>query len=125
VDEVEAVRYVHRVLRPGGVCLTSEPGKGHATNESVSALAKKFNVTEKDMPPQKIRRIGKGVGFHSFHTFPHAQDLKQSIYVIETATRWRRLAAKAGPLGRMALRAYTLNRLLFPRQGNAIVKMVK
>ena len=30
VDEEAALRMVCRVLRPNGVCITSEPGDGHA-----------------------------------------------------------------------------------------------
>jgi len=125
VDEIEAVRMVHRALRPGGVCLTSEPGKGHGRNEAVAALAKEYNVTEKDMPPKKIRRIGKHVGFRAFQVFPHAGDLKQSIYATEAGTRLHRLTAKAGPLGLLVLKAFTFYVLFFPTQRKSIVKMVK
>jgi SAM-dependent methyltransferase len=125
VDEVEAVRMVHRALRPGGVCLTSEPGKGHAANEAVAAATKRYNVTEKDMPPKRIRQIGAQVGFRAFQVFPHAGDLKRSIYATEAGTRLDRLAAKLGPLRVLVLRAFTLFILFFPTQRNAIVRMVK
>jgi SAM-dependent methyltransferase len=125
IDEFEAVRMVHRALRPGGVCLTSEPGAGHAMNPSVAAIARQYNVTEKSMPPRHIRRIGKLVGFHAFQTFPHAQDLKQSIYATDTDSRAHRLAARLGPLRRMALKGYALFVLFLATRRPAIVKMVK
>lgn len=63
VDERAAIRAVHRALKPGGVLITLEPGVGHATSPTSIDAAKKFGVTERDMPPRLILRAAKEVGF--------------------------------------------------------------
>jgi SAM-dependent methyltransferase len=66
-DERLALAGVHRALRPGGVCITVEPGAGHAAN--AQAVAERFGVTEKDMPPRHIMAIGRDVGFREFRVY--------------------------------------------------------
>jgi len=70
VDEALALRKTFQALRPGGLCVTSEPGEGHA---AVSAeIAARYDVTEKDMPPAKIMALGRDAGFQHCHVFPHS-----------------------------------------------------
>ena len=63
-DERAALAAAHAALKPGGVCVTVEPGKGHAAASSSAADA--FGVTEKDMPPHHVITIGRSVGFREF-----------------------------------------------------------
>jgi 2-polyprenyl-3-methyl-5-hydroxy-6-metoxy-1,4-benzoquinol methylase len=78
VDEVSALRSAYRALKPGGICITSEPGRGHARRSA--AVAAEFDVTERDMHPAKIKRAAKKVGFSSASVHPHAQYLYIALY---------------------------------------------
>lgn len=71
-DERAALTAAYAALRPGGICLTVEPGEGHA---DVSAHAvREFGVTEKDMPPHHIIELGRAVGFRQFRVFARSND---------------------------------------------------
>lgn len=78
VDEVGALRSAFRALKPGGICITSEPGLGHERRSA--AMIQEFGVTERDMHPAKIIRGGKKVGFTSFAVHPHAYYLYIALY---------------------------------------------
>src|SRR5262249_33744682 len=56
-------------LKPGGVCLTVEPGEGHATSEPTRKYVESYGVTEKDMPPRRIIAVAREVGFRSFRVY--------------------------------------------------------
>src|SRR5262249_55013037 len=43
-DEDAAVRMVHRALRPGGVCVASEPGHGHASSQVARQAVEQHGV---------------------------------------------------------------------------------
>ena len=73
VDEELALRMAHRALRPGGICITCEPGAGHADKARPRAL--EYNVTEKDMPPRLIRALAGKIGFRECHVYPQPSDL--------------------------------------------------
>jgi SAM-dependent methyltransferase len=71
-DERAALKAAYAALRPGGICLTVEPGEGHA---AVSTEAvKTFGVTEKDMPPHHIIAIGQSLGFQQFQVYARSSD---------------------------------------------------
>ena len=76
-DERAALAGAYRALRPGGVCLTVEPGRGHAA--SARATAERFGVTEKDMPPERIIALGRALGFRAFRVYP-----RPAVYPILT-----------------------------------------
>jgi ubiquinone/menaquinone biosynthesis C-methylase UbiE len=80
VDEEAALAAVYRALKPGGWCITCEPGAGHSTSEGARHAVATYGVTEKDMPPSKIIRVGKRVGFRKFRVYPHAHDLNRHVY---------------------------------------------
>lgn len=78
LDEVSALRSAWRALKPGGICITSEPGLGHARRSA--AIIAEFGTTERDMHPAKIIRVGKKVGFRKFSVHPHAYYLYIALY---------------------------------------------
>jgi SAM-dependent methyltransferase len=80
IDEEAAMRVVYHALRPGGICMTSEPGRGHArTRESIDAI-RRDNVTERDMPPGRIITAAKKAGFREFRVYPHASHVHALLY---------------------------------------------
>jgi SAM-dependent methyltransferase len=76
-NEITALERVFRALKPGGVCVTAEPGVGHSSSEAARQFAATYGVTEKDMPPQHIIDCARRIGFRHFEVFerpsaPHA-----------------------------------------------------
>lgn len=71
-DEVAALRSAHRALKPGGICVTLEPGKGHHATEMSKNAVDNLGVTERDMPPSLIIASGRRAGFtiHAVHERP-------------------------------------------------------
>jgi 2-polyprenyl-3-methyl-5-hydroxy-6-metoxy-1,4-benzoquinol methylase len=74
-DEVQALQRVYQALKPGGLCVTSEPGVGHSRSPASIAAMQQYHVTERDMPPFKIIQAGKQVGFRTARIYPHAHHL--------------------------------------------------
>jgi ubiquinone/menaquinone biosynthesis C-methylase UbiE len=80
VDERLAIQKAFQALRPTGLCLTSEPGKGHQDSEGAREAMARFQVTEKDMPPAKIVALAREVGFTSFQLYPYAPEITARIF---------------------------------------------
>jgi len=80
VSETDALRMVHRALKPGGVCVTSEPGRGHADSADARHAVETYQVTERDMPPERIIRAGRQVGFRRFCVYPHTKPLSLLVF---------------------------------------------
>lgn len=68
-DEDLALSAVCRVLKPGGLCLTAEPGADHDAAEATRGAVDRFGVTEKSMPPSRIIAAGRRAGFRSFDVY--------------------------------------------------------
>jgi SAM-dependent methyltransferase len=124
VDEELALRAVHRSLKSGGICVTSEPGLGHSREPHSLEAMHKFDVTEKDMPPNHVKAVARRVGFREFSVYPHAYDFQRLVYDAAGPFRWP--AVYLGGCGRVLRSLLLLLRLLtyrLPR--SAIVKMTK
>jgi SAM-dependent methyltransferase len=80
VDEGAAIREAFRVLKRGGLCLTSEPGKGHQHTPPAQEAVLRYGVTEKDMEPEKVIALGRLAGFRRFRVYPRAFQLHNIIY---------------------------------------------
>ncbi len=78
VNEKYAVEGAFRALKPGGLCVVSEPGRGHEAR-SAEAIAQ-YDVTEKDMPPSLIRKLGKAAGFGKCKTYPRGDHIGRLLY---------------------------------------------
>jgi SAM-dependent methyltransferase len=71
-DERAALAAAFAALKGGGVCVTIEPGEGHAA-ASVHAV-ETHGVTEKDMPPHHVITVGRSVGFREFRVYSRAAE---------------------------------------------------
>ena len=107
INETQAIRAAWRALRPGGSLVASEPGVGHA--RASQDFAGKYDVTDKDMPPFRIVRLGKKIGFRTARIYPHADCFGAALY---------------GRRGIAAASAYTLWHLVLRRR-NGIAVLVK
>jgi SAM-dependent methyltransferase len=116
-DEEAALRSTLHSLKPGGICLTSEPGTGHA--EASRHTVDQFGVTERDMPAWHIVEVGLRVGFATASVFPRADDVGIRLYsrVAPAGSRWKR-RLKVSILGR-SLR--TLKTIELAKRDNGIV----
>ncbi len=77
-DELAALRSAYRALAPGGICVALEPGYGHQLKSRKIATA--YDVTEKDMPPAYIWRLGRKVGFANCRMLPEPRHLARALY---------------------------------------------
>jgi len=79
-NEDTAIERVFEALRSGGVCVLSEPGKGHSKTATSIDAVRRFQVTEKDMPPTKIIKLAKSVGFSKYRIYPSANYCSKRIF---------------------------------------------
>jgi SAM-dependent methyltransferase len=78
IDEAAALRCAFEALKPGGVCIALEPGRGHGRKSR--AIDAEFDVTDKDMPPRYVCRVGRRVGFSHCRIVPAPQHLGKALY---------------------------------------------
>ncbi len=62
-DWRSAIAEVYRVLRPGGVFVVQEPGRGHSKQSESIAQMDQFGVLEQDMPPGLLVKACRAAGF--------------------------------------------------------------
>ena len=89
-DEFLALQGAWRALKPGGICVTLEPGRGHHKTEMSRNAVTHLGVTERDMPPSLIVSSGRRAGFtaHAVHDRPLDP-------LLITTGRWPRLSTIA------------------------------
>jgi SAM-dependent methyltransferase len=124
IDEELTLRMVYKALKPGGVCVTSEPGRGHANAPASLEAVKKYGVTERDMPPETIIAAGRRVGFRKFTVYPHASLMGKYTYNYP-GRRFNWWAARGGLFRRLGTGAFLLYQALFHLDRTGIVVLVK
>lgn len=72
-DEVRALGAAFRALRPGGICITVEPGVGHSTSPQALEEVQRTGVTERDMEPARIIAAAGAAGFSSWSVYPRGR----------------------------------------------------
>jgi SAM-dependent methyltransferase len=86
-DPAAALAAVHRALKPGGVLVTVEPGRGHAEAELSRRAVESFGVTERDMPPREIVRLARAAGFRGARVYPTPKMLAMVQYELPILAR--------------------------------------
>jgi SAM-dependent methyltransferase len=110
-DEARPLRTAFLALKPGGICVVCEPGRGHADSETSLAANRMHGVRERDMPPTSVVAAGRAAGFARSEVFPHPQELARNVYFERDTSnlRQRLLASRAGEVVRL-VRAVTIQR---------------
>jgi len=80
INEKKALQSVYKALKPGGVVVISEPGRGHSKSSKSIEVVKKYSVTEKDILPKQVVKIGKKIGFKGYKIYPHLSYLTFILY---------------------------------------------
>jgi SAM-dependent methyltransferase len=97
VDELAALRGAFRALVPGGLCVMLEPGWGH--HRKSRAVEEVHEVTEKDMPPYYLRRLGKQAGFRRSAVYPAPHQLGKALFPAQgVRLGWAWKLATWGPM---------------------------
>ncbi|MDD2765183.1 MAG: class I SAM-dependent methyltransferase [Opitutaceae bacterium] len=79
-DEAAALKTAWTALRSGGAMFAFEPGSGHNRSRLSRRAVEEFGVRERDMPPQRIWRLGRKVGFRRRLILPLPHDINRSLY---------------------------------------------
>jgi len=87
VDADATVRRVFDALKPGGMCVTREPGAGHAEMPASIEAVEKYRVTENDMHPRKVIALAREAGFRDFYVFPLPHENRVTAYRLTDAVR--------------------------------------
>jgi SAM-dependent methyltransferase len=69
INGSKALSSVYRSLKPGGICVTLEPGAGHSKTQDSLRAIEEFDITENDMHPEKIIALSRSAGFTSSQIF--------------------------------------------------------
>ncbi len=72
-DEGPPLQFAFDALRPGGLCVVCEPGRGHAAAVTSREAMDSYGVTERDMTPSMVVEAGRAAGFRSSAVYPHPQ----------------------------------------------------
>ena len=79
-DTHAALKKVYQALKPGGVCVISEPGRGHGSSAQAREAVERFGVTEKDMPPSLVKRKAKAIGYAGCMVYPDSGLIHKSLF---------------------------------------------
>ena len=91
--EAATLGSAYRALKRGGLCIALEPGVGHARKSQ--AIDEAFDVTDNDLPPSRVCRVGRAAGFSRCDVVPAPQQLGKALYDLRRSRLLRHLAADA------------------------------
>ena len=118
-DECAALKSAFDALKPGGIIITHEPGKGHSTNPHSIEAMELYGVNERDMPPQLIISQAERIGFCEPRIFPMQHDIFNYFYQSHPP---KKLWSKSG----IKFARRVLNLIFFPSlDASAIVTLRK
>jgi len=89
-----ALASAYRALKPGGLCITSEPGLGHGYR--ARETVEQWGVTERDMHPSRVIAAARKTGFKTVGIYPHARYLEAVLYNRQPGGLLRRLLKVPG-----------------------------
>jgi len=90
-DVDAALRCAAEALRPGGVCVVAEPGRGHASASGSVNAHESYGVTERDMPPDVVLAAAHRAGFRHGTAYAQPAEVKNLLYEKQQRTGLRRL----------------------------------
>ena len=93
IDDTKVLKNAFAALKRGGVCIALEPGRGHA--EKSKRIDAEFDVTDKDMPPRRVCRVGRRVGFGRTRILPAPQHIGKALYQKRWPSFFRQAAVQA------------------------------
>lgn len=79
-DELDGITAAYKALKPGGIIILCEPGKGHSTSPSSIEAVEKYGVNERDMPPKLSRKALAEAGFTNIHSYAYPALLHRASY---------------------------------------------
>lgn len=118
-EEQKTIRGAYCALRENGVFIAIEPGLGHHAKSR--GTIDKYDVGDRDMPPNLVVRLGKRAGFRETHIYQHPGQLTSMLYREEPHSTLIKKVCRV-PGGRYLL--LFLNLLVF-RRYNGLVWMRK
>ena len=96
-DIGRAVREVHRVLKPEGAALFSEPGVGHADRPASVSAMRDFGVLEQDIVIAEFMDACRAAGFADVRLKPLSYANPAIDLTADQWESWRRLARSKRP----------------------------
>ncbi len=97
-DMPSGLSEIHRVLKPGGAVVFSEPGRGHAGASTSTRATGEFGVTEQDILVTQFLEACTAAGFASARIKPMSYAIPDFELTVEKWEAWNRLARSKRPL---------------------------
>lgn len=79
-DELDGITAAYNALKPGGIIILCEPGKGHSTSPSSIEAVKKYGVNERDMPPKLSKKALAKAGFKNAKVYAYPALIHRASY---------------------------------------------
>jgi 2-polyprenyl-3-methyl-5-hydroxy-6-metoxy-1,4-benzoquinol methylase len=97
-DELLPLQKAFQALKPGGLIVLNEPGKGHSKSPSSIEAVQKYGVSERDMPPKISRKALARSGFVDIHTYAYPALINRIAYKNRSTKAYMNLSIIRGIL---------------------------